>query len=126
MHWLRELLVAYAARGAAVFVSSHVLAELALFAQDVVVVDHGRLVTQASVADLVAGGAHRAIVRSPQLAALAKALRRDGAQVDVRDGEIEVAGMTAEQIGDLAAAARASCSISSAPRSRASRRSSST
>ena len=103
MHWLRELLVAYAARGAAVFVSSHVLAELALFAQDVVVVDHGRLVTQASVADLVAGGAHRVIVRSPQLAALAKALRRDAAQIDVRDSEIEVAGMTAEQIGDLAA-----------------------
>ena len=48
MHWLRELLRRYADDGAAVLVSSHVLAELALFADDVVVVDHGRLVVESS------------------------------------------------------------------------------
>jgi ABC-2 type transport system ATP-binding protein len=103
MHWLRELLVGYAARGAAVLVSSHVLAELALFAEDVVVLDHGRLVVQASVAELVASGSERVVVRSPQLAALRKALAPRAAEVVTTGHEIEVVGLSAEEIGNVAA-----------------------
>ncbi|MEY2424970.1 MAG: type transport system ATP-binding protein [Actinomycetota bacterium] len=103
MHWLRELLVAYATKGAAVLVSSHVLAELALFAEDVVVLDHGRLVVESSVAQLIAGGTERVIVRSPQLAALRKLVTRQAAQVTPIDAGLEVVGIAAEDIGALAA-----------------------
>jgi ABC-2 type transport system ATP-binding protein len=65
MHWLRNLLRTCAARGTAVFVSSHVLAELALFADDVIVVNHGRLVTTSSVADLVASATSGCSCRAP-------------------------------------------------------------
>src|SRR5688500_10104954 len=67
MHWLRNLLRSYATGGTAVFVSSHVLAELALLADDVIVINHGRLVTTSSVPELVASGAERVLVRSPRL-----------------------------------------------------------
>ncbi|MEY2399196.1 MAG: type transport system ATP-binding protein [Actinomycetota bacterium] len=103
MHWLRELLVAYAARGAAVLVSSHVLAELALFAEDVVVLDHGRLVVESSVSELIAGGTERVVVQSPQLAALRNLVTRRAAQVTATDDGIEIVGLAAQDIGALAA-----------------------
>jgi ABC-2 type transport system ATP-binding protein len=106
MHWLRGLLRSYADRGTAVLVSSHVLAELALFADDVVVINHGRLITQSAVGDLVASHGERVVVRSPQAAALRQALVARGATVT--DGEpadaMVVAGLPADTIGDLAAA----------------------
>jgi ABC-2 type transport system ATP-binding protein len=106
MHWLRGLLRHYADRGTAVLVSSHVLAELALFADDVVVINHGRLITQGAVTDLVAGHGQRVLVRSPQAAALREALAARGATVtvgpDAGDAMV-VTGLPADAIGDLAA-----------------------
>jgi ABC-2 type transport system ATP-binding protein len=106
MHWLRGLLRRYAERGTAVLVSSHVLAELALFADDVVVINHGRLITQGAVTDLVAGRGQRVLVRSPQATALREALAAGGATVtvgpDAGDAMV-VAGLPADAIGDLAA-----------------------
>jgi ABC-2 type transport system ATP-binding protein len=107
MHWLRGLLRSYADRGTAVLVSSHVLAELAQFADDVVVVNHGRLVTQAAVADLLASHGPRVLVRSPQAAALRDSLVARGATVAL-DGAgadaLVVTGLPAAAVGDLAAA----------------------
>ena len=106
MHWLRNLLRSYAERGATVLVSSHVLAELSLFADDVVVISHGRLVARGSVADLLATGAGRVLVRSPradQLGALLAA--HDGSVAAGEDGLV-VTGLSAEAIGELAATAR--------------------
>ena len=57
IRWLRELLRGLAAEGAAVLVSSHILAEVAQTADSVVIIDHGRLVAQAPLADLL-GGSH--------------------------------------------------------------------
>jgi ABC-2 type transport system ATP-binding protein len=57
VHWLRGLIRSLAAEGRTVFVSSHLLAELARTADEVVVIAGGRLVTQQPVADLAAGGA---------------------------------------------------------------------
>jgi len=105
MHWLRELLVSYAGRGSAVFVSSHVLAELALFAEDVVVVDHGRLVVQSSVSELIATGRERVIVDAPRLDDLREILTARGAEVRALDGGAEVTGVSAAAIGDMAAGA---------------------
>jgi ABC-2 type transport system ATP-binding protein len=105
MHWLRNLLRSYAARGTAVFVSSHVLAELALFADDVIVINHGRLITTSSVADFVASGAERVLVRSPQLNALEGLLERRDARLTKSDDGLIIAGLSSDAIGDLAASA---------------------
>jgi ABC-2 type transport system ATP-binding protein len=104
MHWLRELLVAYARRGAAVLVSSHVLAELALIAEDVVVIHRGRLVVQSSVDELTGRGTERVIVQSPQLDALRELLAPHHPLITATNGGIEVTGLPAPTIGDLAAA----------------------
>jgi ABC-2 type transport system ATP-binding protein len=56
VHWLRDLVRGLAADGAAVLVSSHILAEVAQTVDSVVILDRGRLVTQSSLADLTAGG----------------------------------------------------------------------
>jgi|SRR4051812_20763258 len=105
MHWLRELLVERAKGGTAVLVSSHVLSELALFAEDVVVVNHGRLVVHAAVADLVASGSERVIVQSPELDRVRELLIADAREIIRTDDGLEVVGMPASAIGDIAAAA---------------------
>ena len=57
IRWLREFLREFAANGNAVLVSSHLLSEMAQMADEVIVIDHGRLVRQGSLADLTAGHA---------------------------------------------------------------------
>ena len=105
MHWLRDLLQRQAARGAAVLVSSHVLAELALIADDVVVINHGRLVTQSPTRELVTAGAQRVLVSSPQHTALSALIEANGATVESDDDTLVATGLTAPAIGELAAAA---------------------
>ena len=55
IHWIRDLLRTLAAQGRAVFVSSHLISEMALMAEHVVVIGRGRLLADAPVADLAAG-----------------------------------------------------------------------
>jgi ABC-2 type transport system ATP-binding protein len=86
-------------------VSSHVLAELALVADDVVVINHGRLVTQSPTADLVHAGAQRVVVASPRRDALAALIEANGATVDASEGALVATGLSAPAIGELAAAA---------------------
>ena len=105
MHWLRALLRELAAGGTAVFVSSHVLSELALFADDVVVIDHGRLVVQSSLTDLVARGTEKVHVRTPNIRELQRVLDGCDAEVDVVDDSLVVVGVAAETVGELAAGA---------------------
>ena len=105
MHWLRSLLRREATRGTAVLISSHVLAELALIADDVVVINHGRLVTQSPTADLVQAGSLRVRVASPRSDALAALIEARGASVEIADGALIAAGLTAPAIGELAAEA---------------------
>jgi len=57
VRWLRDLLRGFAAEGGTAVVSSHMLAEVAQTVDDVVIIDHGRMVAQGPVADLTAGGA---------------------------------------------------------------------
>jgi len=56
IRWLRDFLRAFAAEGNAVLVSSHQLAEMQLIADEAVVIDQGRLLRQAPVSELTAGG----------------------------------------------------------------------
>jgi ABC-2 type transport system ATP-binding protein len=103
MRWLRDLLRAHAARGATVLVSSHVLTELALFADEVVVVDRGHLVVQSSVADLVSSGGEQVHVATPEPARLRALVIAHGGRIADADGRLVVGGLGADVIGDLAA-----------------------
>jgi ABC-2 type transport system ATP-binding protein len=104
VHWLRTLLRNLASEGRTVLVSSHILAEVAQTVDSVVILDHGRLVTQASLAELTAGGIHLVRIRTPRAADLAGLINaRGGAAQIVADDRIEVTGTTSDQVGLIAA-----------------------
>ena len=106
IRWIRELLRGLAAEGRTVFVSSHLMSEMALTAEHLIVVGRGRLIADISVADLVARSATSVRVRSPQTADLRVLLAGDDVTVTtVPDGAVDVVGLTREQIGDRAAGA---------------------
>ena len=103
--WLRDLLRTEAENGRAVFVSSHVLAELAQFADQVIVIDRGKLVIQSTVEHLLAGAAGSVRVRTPQPGPLVDALQRSGLVATPAEHEwLDVTGGTIEHIGTIAAA----------------------
>ncbi|MEZ5140065.1 MAG: ATP-binding cassette domain-containing protein [Acidimicrobiales bacterium] len=105
IQWMRRFLRGLADQGRTVFVSSHLLTEMSLIAEDLVVIGHGRLIYQGPVGGFVEGAAKRWVsVRSPQLEAIALALREQGAEVvPVAGGSIDVVGADAVAIGELAA-----------------------
>jgi ABC-2 type transport system ATP-binding protein len=104
--WLRTLVRSLAAAGRGVLISSHLISELALTADQVVVIGRGKLIAQTSVAELSAHSAsRRVLVRSPDPGSLAGALDVAGARVRrPADGSLLVEGITAGAIADLAAA----------------------
>jgi ABC-2 type transport system ATP-binding protein len=102
IRWLRSFLESFAASGRTVLVSSHVLSEVALFADDVVVINHGRLVQQTAVHDLTVGTS--ITVRSPDMDRLRRALLAHGASVTELDNAgLDVTGLSVEDVGELAA-----------------------
>ncbi len=104
IQWIRELLRGFAAAGRSVFVSSHLLSEMALMADQLVVIGRGRLIASGPVQDFVKTSRRNAVtVRSPQATELADVLQRAGARVEaVEPGVLSVAGMDARAVGDLA------------------------
>jgi ABC-2 type transport system ATP-binding protein len=107
IHWVRNLLKGLAAEGRTVFVSSHLMSEMALTADHLIVIGRGKLIADTSVDDFVARASQKVVlVRSPEVARLRNALAGAGATFEPADrGALEVHGLTAEQIGDAAAAA---------------------
>jgi ABC-2 type transport system ATP-binding protein len=106
--WVRDLLRRLAAEGRAILVSSHLLAELAEIADRVLVIDRGRLVADAALAELVRGSARVVEVRCAAPGALVDAARRRGIAVEVHGDDLVVlSGPSAREIGELAAAADA-------------------
>jgi ABC-2 type transport system ATP-binding protein len=104
--WIRTLLRSLAAEGRTVLVSSHLMSEMALTAEHLVVIGQGRLLADDSVEAVVAASGHNtARVRSPQAAELAALLAARGAIPTVTAaGELIVTGVSTDSIGDLAAA----------------------
>jgi ABC-2 type transport system ATP-binding protein len=104
VRWLRELLRGLAVDGRTVLISSHILAEVAQTADDVVILDRGRLVAQSSLSELVAGARQVVRIRTPKANALCTLLTTAGisATVVVPD-RVEVSDATPERIGTLAA-----------------------
>ncbi len=105
MRWLRDILVALAAEGRAVLISSHVLSEVEQTVDSVVVIGAGRLVMQGTLSDLVRGDRRPALVRSPRADELRELLEGAGASVavDGRPDSMHVHNASLEQIGTLAA-----------------------
>ncbi len=105
--WVRTLLQGLAAEGRTIFVSSHLMSEMALTATDLVVIGRGRLIAQTSVTGFIESNTvPTVLVRSPGADGLAAALRGAGAGVETRpDGALLVTGLDAARIGDVALAA---------------------
>ncbi|EWM10068.1 ABC transporter ATP-binding protein [Kutzneria sp. 744] len=103
--WIRRFMQSLAAEGRTVLVSSHLLSEMALTAEDLVVIGRGRLISQGSAAEFIERSSTSTVfVRSPQLAKLEAALVDKGFPV-VTEGEgLQVSGARTEVIGDVAAA----------------------
>lgn len=101
--WLRQFLKDYAAQGNAVFVSSHLLSEMALMADNVVVIGKGKMIADTSMKQLIAGSGHSSIfVRTSDNQKLQKALT--GAQLKFESFEdgLTIKGADTDTVGALA------------------------
>ena len=114
--WVRNLARYLAGQGRTVFLSSHLMSEVALTADHVIVIGKGKILADSSVKEFVDSASHGAVrVRTPQVAALREAIERAGGTVVVPDAEtaeseagtaqvgtLEVSGLEAPAIGELA------------------------
>ncbi|HEX3921248.1 MAG TPA: ATP-binding cassette domain-containing protein [Streptosporangiaceae bacterium] len=106
VHWIRGLLKSMAAEGRTVFVSSHLMSEMALTADHLIIIGRGRLLADTATDRFVAANArHDVLVRSSRAAELTGLLAERGATVSQQDdGGLSVTGLDAPAVADLAAA----------------------
>jgi ABC-2 type transport system ATP-binding protein len=106
IHWIRTLLKGLAAEGRTVFVSSHLMSEMSLTADHLIVIGRGRLIADLSVDDFLRRASKKAVrVRTPQSTRLAELLAGAGVTVQVAgDDALDVNGLTAVEVGEVAAA----------------------
>ncbi len=103
IRWIRDLFRSLAAEGRTVFVSSHLMSEMAVTADQIIVIGKGHLITQGSVGDLTAAAKGSVVVRAKDRERLEGALRAAGATVEVaNDDALRVGGLAAEAVGQLA------------------------
>ncbi|MCG7288050.1 ABC transporter ATP-binding protein [Cellulomonas sp. ACRRI] len=104
--WVRNLVKHLAAEGRTVFLSSHLMSEMALTADHILVIGRGRIIADAPVDDIVAGAAGKSVrVRSPHATRLAELLAAPDVTVtSVEAGLLEITGTDARAVGELAAA----------------------
>ncbi|MEU9048294.1 MULTISPECIES: ATP-binding cassette domain-containing protein [unclassified Kitasatospora] len=103
--WIRHLMKSLSAEGRTVVVSSHLMSEMALTADHLVMIGRGRLIADMGVEEFLREhGTSQVHVRSPARSALAGVLRERGATVEHEGAQtLVVTGLTVEDIGDLAA-----------------------
>jgi ABC-2 type transport system ATP-binding protein len=106
IRWMRNLLKGLAAEGRTVFVSSHLMSEMALTADHLIVIGRGRKIADASIEEFLSQASANIVrVRSPQASELEALLAgSDVTMTSLEPGLLEVQGLTAVQIGDVAAA----------------------
>jgi ABC-2 type transport system ATP-binding protein len=101
--WLRQFLKDYADAGNAVLVSSHLLSEMALMADNIVVIGKGKLIASTSIGELIDGNGKSSIfVRVSDTAKLRTALEGKSIAFEVQDKGLKVTGVTTDEIGTLA------------------------
>ncbi len=105
IHWIRNLMKSLAAQGRTVFVSSHLMSEMALTAEHLVVIGQGRLMADTSMADFIRENSRSYVrISSPEHERLRDVLAGAGfTAVTVSDGHLEVDGVPASTLGELAA-----------------------
>ena len=104
--WIRNLLKDLAAQGRTVLVSSHLMSEMSLTADHLIVIGKGKLIADLPIAELIASSSRATVrVRTPQSIELQRLITVAGFVATTSTaGLLEVTGLTAEQIGDLALA----------------------
>jgi ABC-2 type transport system ATP-binding protein len=104
--WIRQFMQSLAAAGRTVFVSSHLLSEMSVTAEHLIVIGRGRLIADASTADFIKQSTESTVrVRSPQLPQLADLLTRHNLRVSQAGPALTVHNAPIEQVGDIAASA---------------------
>ncbi|GAB3563001.1 ABC transporter ATP-binding protein [Arthrobacter alkaliphilus] len=104
IQWLRHLLLQLRDAGSAILLSSHIITELELVADDVVLISDGVLKLQSSLADLARGAGARVHVISEDAGTLIALVKRSGATIVEADGRaVVIAGLTAREVFSLAA-----------------------
>jgi len=102
--WVRNLLRSLAAEGRTIFVSSHLMSEMALTADHLIVIGRGRLIADATVDDFISASSSSHVrVVSPQSHELELALRDNGADVSTDGDALVVNGLDCRQVGTIAA-----------------------
>ncbi|MFZ4896322.1 ABC transporter ATP-binding protein [Plantibacter sp. Mn2098] len=101
--WIRELLRELAAEGRTVLLSSHLMSEMQLTADRIIVIGRGRVLADGRLQDVISGGeAASVVVRTPRPADLVAQLQRPGVTVATRGDELQVTGMDVVQLGEFA------------------------
>ncbi|MGW0821016.1 ABC transporter ATP-binding protein [Streptomyces sp. NPDC002845] len=106
IRWLRELLRSMAAEGRTVLVSSHLMTEMSMVADHLIVISRGQLIAETSMSDLIQRHGRTYVrVRTPEPLRLNRELEQKGASLRLApDGSLEVDGMSTAEISRLAAA----------------------
>jgi len=106
VHWIRNLLKQLASEGRTVFVSSHLMSEMSLTADHLIVIGRGRLIADMSVDEFVRkAGGERVRVRTPDAARLRELVLGPAVSVvSAETGVLEVEGLTSQRVGEIAAA----------------------
>jgi ABC-2 type transport system ATP-binding protein len=106
--WVRNLLKHFASTGKTVFVSSHLMSEMAMTADRLIVIGRGKLIADETTEELIRTSAQTHVrARSPQADALATAVAASGATVERGDdGALSIHGATTDQVGEIAARER--------------------
>ena len=108
--WIRNLMKNLAAQGRTIFVSSHLMNEMAVTADHLIVIGKGKLIADGPTQEFIERSSERSVlVRSPQAAALTELLAAEGGKVtagpgnDGQPGTLTVTGLAAPRIGEIAA-----------------------
>ena len=104
IRWMRDLLRTLAAQGRTVLLSSHLLAEMKLLADDLIIIAAGRLAARGTVASIASSMARggRILVRTPEPGKLAAVLGGDAVVTAAGDGDVYITGVDAVAVGDAA------------------------
>jgi ABC-2 type transport system ATP-binding protein len=107
IQWIRGLLTELAAEGRTVFVSSHLMSEIAVTAAHLVVIARGRLIADTTTEQFIAGATRAVVrVRSTDQATLAARLAAPGVEITRAEGDaLEITGLDTDRVGTTAAAA---------------------
>jgi ABC-2 type transport system ATP-binding protein len=105
IHWIRNLLKGLAAEGRTVFVSSHLMSEMAVTADHLIVIGRGSLIADMAVDEFVRRASGKLVkVRTPQAARLSELVTQPDVTATLTGDEVQISGLTSDQVGEIAAA----------------------